>query len=146
MKTLFIITSLVSLVSTQIWGQNYIGMSQSKIIRNYGNPDEKGDNYITYQDRTEDGTNKYYFDNAHKCTSFVLTRDVKYFEDYVKLLEKEFQKSNSRKYINKSKNYQAEIVESNHEFQVKISFSNEPVSQADNKTANLQGKNDGSYQ
>lgn len=137
MKTLIIITSLVGLISTQIWGQNYIGMSQSKIIRNYGTPDEKGENYIMYQDRTEDGTNMYYFDNDNKCTSFVIKRETKYFEDYVKLLNREYKKSNGRKYISRSRNYQAEIVESNNEFEIRISFTQEEALQKDNKTANL---------
>lgn len=147
MRKLIIITSLVCLISNQVWGQNYIGMSQTKIIRDYGNPDVKGDDYIAYQDVTEDGTNKYYFGNDNKCTSFVLIRNVKYFEEYVKLLNKEFRKSSSHKYISKSKsrNFKAEIVEANNEFEIRISLASEEVQQTDNKTAHIPGQNENCF-
>lgn len=122
MKTLLIATKFIFLFTFPVLGQNYIGLNQSKIIKKFGNPDEKGANYFVYFDQGEEGTNKYYFDENKRCTSFVLTRNTVYYEDYEKRLNKEFVKTTDYVYVSKSKHryYQAEIIKSDKEFQICI--------------------------
>jgi hypothetical protein len=122
MKTIAIIISMMILGITAVNGQNFIGMSQSKIIKKFGQPDEKGSNYFIYYDQTEGGVNTYYFDNNKNCNTFVLTRSANYFEDYQKLLNKDFTMTPDNFYVctSDSKNFKAEITKSTGEFQIRI--------------------------
>lgn len=121
MKTLLFLTLLV-FCATQIFGQNYIGMNQNKIIKKFGKPDERGTNYIIYYDQAEGGINTYYFDEKEKCNAFVLTRETNYFNEYKKILAQDFEKTSESMYVHKSKtrNFKAEITRTEQNFEIKI--------------------------
>jgi hypothetical protein len=122
MKTLLLIISIVIACTITAIGQNYIGMDQSKIIKRFGEPDEKGDNYFVYSNLIEEGTNIYYFDEDAKCVSFLIVRNNNYLNDYQKMLNKEFTKTCENKYLKKSKkiNFLAEITKSAKKFQILV--------------------------
>ena len=124
MKTLFVVISLIIISASMVEAQNYLGMSQSKILKNYGKPDTLAVNYMVYGDENEDGTNTYYFDNSKNCVSFVIVRSLEYFDDYNKMLDRSFVKISKNTYVSKGKSgtLQAEVVKSTNGFQVKISF------------------------
>ena len=121
MKTIVFIASLI-LSTSFVFGQNYIGMSQIKIIKKFGTPDEKVNNYFIYYDKSEGGTNTYYFDQNNKCNAFVITRDSNYLKDYQKMLSDDFTKISEYLYIFESDrfNFKAEISQSNKEFNIRI--------------------------
>jgi len=129
MKTLLIIAKLVFLFATPVMAQNFIGLSQSKIIKNFGEPDEKGSNFFVYIDPNEEGTNIYYFDENRQCISFVLTRNSTYYSVYEKRLTKEFDKTSESSFVGRSKNksFQAEITKNDKEFQICICSFNEKL-------------------
>jgi len=110
-------------------GQNYIGLSQSKIIKRYGNPDITGANYFVYVDQAEEGTNTYFFDSGNNCNAFVISRKSNYFADYQKMLEKNFIRTLEYTYISKSENlnFKAEIAKSPGEFQICITYKDDEV-------------------
>lgn len=122
MKKQILIISIVLAGIVSVYGQNYMGMSQSKIIKRLGEPDERGENYLVYSDPNEDGKNIYYFDENETCSSFILIRDNTYYQNYQKILNKEFTKTSENKYQKKSKkiNFQAEITKSRDVFQIRI--------------------------
>ena len=124
-----ILLSIILLVSTGslVSSQNYIGLSQTKIINRYGKPDFKGGNYLIYFDSTEEGTNTYFFDEKNNCNSFVLTRTSNYLEDYQKRLNKEFTITFANTYICKDENFnlKAELTRSSHQFQIRIAYKDE---------------------
>jgi len=122
MKAILIIISIFILGITTVNGQNFIGMSQSKIINKFGQPDEKGSNFFIYYDQTEEGINTYYFDSSNNCDAFVITRTTKYLIDYQKLINKDFTKTPENFYVStsKNKNFKAEITQTAGEFQIRI--------------------------
>jgi len=126
MKTLLLIISIL-LCATWANGQNYLGLSQSKIVKRYGQPDFKDANYFVYFDQDEGGTNTYFFDEKKICNSFVLTRNSNYLKLYQKMLLKDFSNSFENLYFYKSKklNLKAELTESSNEFQVRIAYEDE---------------------
>jgi hypothetical protein len=121
MKTIVFITTLI-LSTTFVLGQNYIGMNQMKIVKKFGKPDEKENNYFIYYDRAEGGTNTYYFDQDLECNAFVITRESNYLGDYQRMLSKDFTKVSDYLYIYESENinYKAEIIQSDSEFHIRI--------------------------
>ena len=126
MKTLLLIISIL-LCATLANSQNYIGLSQSKIVKRYGQPDFKGNNYFVYFDQDEGGTDTYFFDEKKICSSFVLTRPSNYLKVYQRMLHKDFSTAFENTYIYKSKklNLKAELTESANEFQVRIAYEDE---------------------
>ncbi len=126
MKILLFIILLVS-AETVANGQNYMGLSQTKIINKYGKPDFKGGNYLVYFDLTEEGTNTYFFDEKNNCNSFVLTRSSNYLEGYQKMLNKAFAITFANTYICKDENFnfKAELTRSSHQFQIRIAYKDE---------------------
>jgi hypothetical protein len=122
MKTLLVLIGIILLSVTMSKGQNYIGLSLSKIEKKYGKPDEKGANFIVYMDNREEGTNTYYFDETGNCNAFVITRASGYFNDYQKMLKKDFTQTLTNKYQSNSKslNYIAEVSKLENEFQIRI--------------------------
>jgi len=123
MKTLLIFISIVLAGTITVLGQNYIGINQSRIIKTIGEPDKIGDNYIVYNNVDEEGgSNIYYFDEDNNCISFILTRTNLYYDDYQKMLKKEFTETDGNKYLKKLKKYNcmAEITKSQNEFQIRI--------------------------
>jgi hypothetical protein len=129
MKTISIAISIFILGIATVNGQNFIGMSQSKIIKKFGQPAEKGSNYFIYYDQTEEGINTYYFDNNNNCNAFVISRAAKYFMDYQKLINKDFTKTPENYYVctSKNKKFKAEITNSISEFQIRITTIEVPV-------------------
>ena len=122
MKPIIVLFSVIILGITAVNGQSFIGMNQSKILKNLGQPDEKGSNYFTYYNPTEGGVDTYYFDSEKNCNAFVITRGESCFEDYLKLLTRDFVRTPDNLYVcsSKNKNYKAEITTSNDEFQIRI--------------------------
>jgi hypothetical protein len=135
MKKLIQLSIYLLLATMVVSGQNYIGLSESKIVKKFGQPDEKGTNYIVYYDQNEEGTNTYYFDEDRVCVSFVISRKADYFEGYTKLLNKDFTKTLDNTYVSKSKkwNYQAEVTKSTKDFQIRIISSEKSVDAFDNQ-------------
>jgi len=122
MKTLLLIIGMSLSTILVANCQNYMGLTQSTIIKRYGTPDFKGANYIVYFDLEEDGINTYFFDDQNVCSSFVLTRSTNYLANYQKLLKREFHVTLGNIYIYKSKkvNLKAELTKSTDEFQIRI--------------------------
>jgi hypothetical protein len=109
-------------------GQNYLGMSQSKIIKIMGEPEFKGENYFIYNDCIEKGENIYYFDENENCKTYVLVRNNDYFAEYHKILNREFTKASENRFLKKVKKvrYVAEITTSQNEFQILIQLISSP--------------------
>ena len=122
MKTLMVIISIVLACTITSVGQNYMGMSQSKILKSMGEPDVKGESFFIYTDYLENGENIYYFDENNNCTSYTIVRNNEYLKDYQKLLKKEFKQSSENKFWKKTRktNYSAEITKSKDKFQIRI--------------------------
>lgn len=129
MKTLLLIVSAVLACTITSVGQNYMGMKQSKIVKDLGKPDSMGNNFIVYTDLEEEGTNIYYIDKDGNCNSFEIVRSKSYLSQYRKILEREFTKSCENMYSKKMKktNYLAEITLMQDKFQIKIQESNEDL-------------------
>lgn len=127
MKASILLLSISLVSSTSIVGQNYMGMSRSKIVNSIGEPDKVGCNYYVYNDLNEKGENIYYFDGNDNCNSFEIVRDLTYLNEYQKILKNEFNKTPDNKYIKKTKkiNYKAELILSKDKFQIKILDSGE---------------------
>jgi hypothetical protein len=122
MKTIFLIIGIIFFGVSMLKGQNYIGLTQSKIEKKFGQPDERGANYIIYNDNLEEGINKYYFDETGKCCEFVIIRTLNYLRDYQKMLDKDFSKTLEDTFISKSKsqNFKAVLSKSTNGFQIAI--------------------------
>lgn len=127
MKTSILLLSISLICSTPVIGQNYMGMSQSKIVSSMGEPDEIGSNYYVYNDLDEKGENIYYFDENGNCNSFEVIRSITYLGDYQKMLKNEFTEACYNKYVKKTKkiNFYAELTLSQEAFQIKISDIND---------------------
>lgn len=127
MKTSVLFLSISVVCTTSIVGQNYMGMSQSRIVKSIGEPDEIGINYYVYNDPEEGGDNIYYFDENGNCNSFEIIRDMSYLVDYQKMLKNEFTEACYNKYVRKTKkiNFFAELTLSQEVFQIKISDVND---------------------
>jgi hypothetical protein len=125
MKTSVVLLSIFLVCSTSIVGQNYMGMSQSKIVKSMGEPDKIGSNFYIYNDLDEKGENIYYFDGNGNCNSFEIVRDMAYLQEYQKILKSEFNETPDNKYVKKTKkiNYKAELILSSDKFQIKIQDS-----------------------
>jgi hypothetical protein len=123
MKRTISIMVFMMLVNFGLKAQNYIGMSQTRIVFTFGQPDEKGSNYYVYYDQEEDGSNIYYFDEQKICIVFEMKRSKEYLKDYESMLKKDFQKlpSVDNKYFSKRYNFQAEMTVDAKEFLLKIS-------------------------
>ena len=137
MKAILIIISIFILGIATVNGQNFIGMNQSKIIKKFGQPDERGSNYFVYYDQAEEGVNTYYFDNNNNCYAFVITRATKYLIDYQKLINKDFTKTPENFYVctSRDKNFKAEITQSSKDFQVRITTIEASAVPADKNVA-----------
>jgi hypothetical protein len=103
-------------------GQNYMGMSHSRILATLGEPDEIGSNYVIYTDLNEEGDNIYYFNENENCISFQLVRNNSYLNEYKKMLKREFTETSSNKFLKKTKkmSFVAELTLSNDKFQILI--------------------------
>ena len=125
MKRTTLILSLTLLISLGLKAQNYIGMSQTKIVFTFGQPDEKGVNYYVYYDQNEDGSNIYYFDEHKICTVFEMKRSKDYLKEYEKMLKKDFEKlpEGDNKFYSKLYHFDAELIVLAADFQIKISRS-----------------------
>jgi len=121
MKT-FIIISILFAFSITVVGQNYMGMSQSKIVKCIGEPDRRGDNFYVYNVLEEKGENIYYFDEKGNCNSFEIVRNISYYNEYQKMLESEFVSASKNRYVKKTKkiNYLAELTLAKDTFEIKI--------------------------
>lgn len=122
MKTLAVILSFVVGFTLQIVGQNYMGMSQSEIIKSIGEPDRIGTNYFSYNALDEYGENIYYFDSCGNCNSFQIIRNLSYLNEYKRMLNREFNKDSKNKYIRKTRkfHYFAELTLLDDSFHIKI--------------------------
>ena len=138
MKNLLLIICLIVSGTIIANGQNYLGLSQSKIIKRFGDPDIKGVNYLVYFDQTEDGSNTYYFDENNTCNMFVITRTSNYLKDYTKLLIKDFTKTPKKYYVCKYKdlNLKAELTQSNNVFKISITYEDEDPRQLSENIVN----------
>lgn len=127
MKTLLLIVGIVLLCTITSVGQNYIGMSQSKILKSVGQPDKVGENYIVYHNLNEVGDNIYYFDENGNCNSYEICRNNTYLNEYRRVLNREFNKSCQDHYFKKIKkiNYQAELSLSQDTFTIKIHLADD---------------------
>jgi hypothetical protein len=119
---LYVILGILIMVATEISGQNYMGMSQARIINDLGDPDRRGENFIAYRDLAETGENVYYIDQTGNCTSFEIVRGVSYLRQYKRILKSEFKAAGDNKYEKKTKkiHYCAELVMMNDTFQIKV--------------------------
>lgn len=122
MKTILLFIGILLGCSMTGIGQNYMGMSQTKILKNFGKPDSIGSNYFVYTDQEEDGENIYYFDGSGNCNSFEIVRNVSHLHGYQKILNREFTKTCNNRYVKKTKkmNYLAELTLGEGSFQIKI--------------------------
>lgn len=122
MKTLILFVSAVLACTITSVGQNYMGMKQSKILKDLGRPDSIGSNFMIYNDLDEVGSNTYYWDENGNCNSFEIVRNKSYLNEYQKILGREFTRSCDNKYIKRMKrtNYQAELILMQDKFQIKI--------------------------
>jgi hypothetical protein len=122
MKTLILIMSTFFACTFSSVGQNYMGMNQSRILKDLGEPDEIGDRYIMYKDLIEEGENIYYFNTNDTCISFLIVRNNSYLEEYQKMLKSDFTKTAENQYSKKTRklNYLAELTQSSGKFQILI--------------------------
>ena len=129
MKTLTLIASIVLACTMTSVGQNYMGLKQSKILRDLGKPDSIGTNFFVYTDLVEEGSDIYYFDNEGNCNRFEIIRGKSYLNEYQRILGREFTKTCENKYIKKMKktNYLAELTLMNDKFNINIQESNENI-------------------
>ena len=122
MKKLLIILSISTLGTLMGFGQNYIGIRRTMMLVRFGIPDEKGKDFFTYSDKTEEGTNTYYFDEHNKCNSFVIERTTQYYDQYKTMLTEDFTVKSDNTYICKSKNFRAEVNKSATTFTISITL------------------------
>lgn len=122
MKTLALTLSIVLGFTLSVVGQNYMGMSQSKIVKSMGEPDKVGANYFVYNALDEYGQNVYYFNESGNCTSFEIIRNIEHLDEYQKILKREFKEACLNKYVKKTKkmNYMAELILASDSFQIRI--------------------------
>jgi hypothetical protein len=138
MKTILLISCLIVSGTIIATGQNYLGLSQSKIIKKYGDPDIKGLNFFVYFDQAEEGTNTYFFDSTNKCNEFVISRSTNYLEDYKKLLRRTFIITTENNYvtINRDTNFKAELTNLPDQFQIHITYLKEDPDFTENFVSN----------
>jgi len=129
MKTLALILSIVLACTMTSVGQNYMGLKQTKILKDLGKPDSTGTNFIIYNDLEEEGANIYYFDSGNNCNGFEIVRNNSYLNEYQRILNREFTKTCENKYLKKTKkiNYLAELTLMQNKFQIKIQETNENI-------------------
>lgn len=122
MKRLALTLSIILGLSLTMVGQNYMGMNQSKIVKENGQPDRIGDNFYVYTNMGEYGENIYYFDQGGNCISFEIVRKNLYLEEYQRILGREFTETCNNKFVKRTKklNYIAELVLSKDTFLIKI--------------------------
>ena len=120
MKKQLIILVFIFLSYVNLNAQNYIGIKRSMIELRFGSPDEKGTDYFMYFDKSEEGTNTYYFDEHNKCNAFIISRSAKYFKDYKNMLNQDFEQTPDNIYICKKKNFLAKVKKSNNDFKIII--------------------------
>lgn len=134
MKTLLLIIGVIIVSSMRIVAQNYMGMSQSKIISGMGEPDRVGENYFVYNDLNETGQNVYYFDNKGNCSSFEIIRRVSYLKQYKRMLKTDFNEAGDNKYEKKTRkiHYCAELQVMKETFQIKVHHADEQIIESRN--------------
>ena len=122
MKTLLVIVSIALGCTMTSVGQNYMGLKQSKVLKDLGKPDSLGADFIVYTKIDEDGTNTYYFDNEGNCNGFEINRTKHYLDEYQRMLKKEFNKACENRYVKRTKklNYLAELTLMNDKFRITI--------------------------
>lgn len=142
MKTLALTLGIALGFTLSVVGQNYMGMSQSKIVKSMGEPDKVGANYYVYTALDEYGENVYYFDESGNCISFEIKRDITHLEEYQKILKREFKEACLNKYVKKTRkmNYMAELILSNDSFQIRVQDIVNPDATCNHMLAGVQFK------